>query len=165
MKEKQKKFLELAIIEQKTFDEISNILKIERVLVSEWWEELKKEREYLSNLRKIWKAKFKETKTASFWKFKEWFESAEKKCYYCGITESQISLLFKKGNLYTKRNRGSKLEIDRKEPDLDYDNIENLVFSCYWCNNAKTDTFTSEEFKQIGLEIGKVWKNRLENDN
>ena len=45
-----------------------------------------------------------------------------------------------------------------KEP---YDNLKNLVFSCYWCNNAKTDTFSSEEFKIIGKEIGKIWKKRL----
>ncbi|KOH46766.1 hypothetical protein NC99_04170 [Sunxiuqinia dokdonensis] len=35
------------------------------------------------------------------------------------------------------------------------------MFSCYWCNNAKTDTFSSEEFKIIGKEIGKIWEKRL----
>ena len=32
---------------------------------------------------------------------------------------------------------------------------------CYWCNNDKTDEFDAEEFKPIGLEIGKALKARL----
>jgi len=155
-------YLKLAVVEQKKFDEIAQILQIDRKQVSELWGELKETREKLSELRKIWKSKFKETiNTESFWKFKEWYEKSERKCFYCGITEKQISKLFKKGELYTKRNRGRKLEIERLSPNEPYENLENLVFSCYWCNNAKTDTFTSEEFKNIGKEIGKIWEKRL----
>lgn len=33
--------------------------------------------------------------------------------------------------------------------------------ACYWCNNAKTDEFTAEEFKEIGKEIRKIWDVRL----
>ena len=165
MTELQDEYLKLAVVEQKKFDEIAQILQIDRKRVSELWGELKEPREKLSELRKIWKSKFKETKnTESFWKFKEWYEKTERKCYYCGITENQISELFNKGELYTKRNRGRKLEIERLSPNEPYENLQNLVFSCYWCNNAKTDTFTSEEFKIIGKEIGKIWKKRLKND-
>lgn len=165
MTELQDEYLKLAVVEQKKFDEIAQILQIDRKRVSELWGELKEPREKLSELRKIWKSKFKETKnTESFWKFKEWYEKTERKCFYCGITENQISELFNKGELYTKRNRGRKLEIERLSPNEPYENLQNLVFSCYWCNNAKTDTFTSEEFKIIGKEIGKIWKKRLKND-
>ncbi|MDR0560263.1 MAG: hypothetical protein LBG92_08825 [Prevotellaceae bacterium] len=34
-------------------------------------------------------------------------------------------------------------------------NSENCVLACAWCNNAKTDAFTEEEFKPIGKMIGK----------
>lgn len=33
--------------------------------------------------------------------------------------------------------------------------------SCYWCNNAKTDEFTFEEFEEIGKSFGLVWNKRL----
>jgi 5-methylcytosine-specific restriction endonuclease McrA len=156
------KYLNLAVIEQKKFDEIREILGIDRVEVSKYWEELKEQREYLSNLRRIWKSKFEKTEsTESFWEFKKWHENTEKKCFYCGLTETQINELFKRKKIYTKRNRGKKLEIERLLPNEPYDNIENLVFSCYWCNNAKTDTFSSEEFKIIGTVIGEIWKKRL----
>ena len=35
-------------------------------------------------------------------------------------------------------------------------NKDNCVLACYWCNNAKTDAFTADEFKPIGKEIGKT---------
>jgi len=155
------KYLKLAVIEQIKFDEISKILGIDRIEVSKLWEELKEQREYFSELRKIWKSKFKNTETTkSFWEFKKWHEKTEKKCYYCGITENQINVLFKRKKLYTKRNRGRKLEIERLLPNEPYDNLKNLVFSCYWCNNAKTDTFTVEEFKEIARGINAVWRSR-----
>lgn len=162
MTELELKYLKLAVIEQKKFDEICIILGIERTEVSKFWGELKDQREYLSGLRNIWKTKFENTETTeSFWEFKKWHETTEKKCYYCGITEIQINELFQKKKIYTKRNRGKKLEIERLLPNEPYNNIENLVFSCYWCNNAKTDTFSSEEFKIIGKVIGEIWKKRL----
>jgi 5-methylcytosine-specific restriction endonuclease McrA len=158
----ENKYLKLAVIEQVKFDEISKILEIDRVEVSNLWGKLKDQREYLSALRRIWKSKFEKTKTTeSFWKFKEWYETTEKKCFYCGITENQITELFQRKKIYTKRNRGRKLEIERLLPNEPYDNIKNLVFSCYWCNNAKTDTFSSDEFKIIGRVIGEIWKKRL----
>jgi hypothetical protein len=33
--------------------------------------------------------------------------------------------------------------------------------ACYWCNNAKTDEFTAEEFEHIGIAIGELFKERL----
>ena len=124
------KYLNLAVIEQKKFDEIREILGIDRADVSRYWEELKEQREYLSNLRKIWKSKFEKTElTESFWEFKKWYENIEKKCFYCGITETQINELFNRKKIYTKRNRGKKLEIERLLPNEPYNNIENLVFS------------------------------------
>ncbi|WP_188117205.1 hypothetical protein [Campylobacter concisus] len=33
--------------------------------------------------------------------------------------------------------------------------------ACYWCNNAKTDEFSPEEFKPIAEGIREVWNKRL----
>jgi len=57
--------------------------------------------------------------------------------------------------------KSESLEIDRKVATDSYSNLANLTYSCYWCNNAKTDTFSEEEFKIIGQAIGQVWQQRL----
>lgn len=168
MTELQQKFLQLAVIEQKKYEEISEILGISKSELSRYWEELKEQREELSEIRKIWKTKYNNPETTeTFWDFKRWYDSVERKCYYCGVTEPQIKELYKKekeekNKPLTERNRGKKLEIERLAPKEPYQNTDNLVLSCYWCNNAKTDTFSAEEFKEIGKVIGAIWKKRLE---
>ncbi|MBN2683298.1 MAG: hypothetical protein JXR58_12380 [Bacteroidales bacterium] len=89
-------------------------------------------------------------------------ESKKRKCKYCGISEKDIEKLLAAGKLNTKRlaTRGKFMEIDRKKPNDEY-TLDNMVLSCYWCNNAKSDEFTYKEFKKIGDEIQKVFKNRL----
>lgn len=83
------------------------------------------------------------------------------KCAYCEITLEKIKELSIKPKLRNKRSftRGYQLELDRKEPNYEY-KPENIVLSCYWCNNAKTDEFTYKEFKEIGKSIKKVWSDR-----
>lgn len=86
------KYLKLAVIEQIKFEEISKILGIDRIEVSKLWKGLKEQREYFSDLRKIWNSKFTNMETTeNFWEFKKWHETNEKKCFYCGITETQIN--------------------------------------------------------------------------
>lgn len=160
MTKQQEEFLELAILDQMKYAKISKKINVDQKTLSIWWVELKSERETLSTLRQIWKNK---CETASFWDFKVWFESSERKCYYCKINEDEIAELIGKGLITTKRltTRGRKLEIERISPNEKYDNLKNLVFCCYWCNNAKTDEFSPEEFKHIGQLIGNVWSHRL----
>ncbi len=52
------------------------------------------------------------------------------------------------------------MEIDQKEPFEGYTD-NNCVSSCYWCNNAKTDEFDVQEFKEIARGIYKAWSTRL----
>ena len=52
------------------------------------------------------------------------------------------------------------MEVDRKKPNEEY-HIKNLALCCYWCNNAKTDEFSEEDFKVIGSVIRIVWNKRL----
>ena len=84
-------------------------------------------------------------------------------CYYCGITLKEIEKLGEQQKLRKKNLRGWVLEIDRLQPNYEYFR-ENCVMSCYWCNNAKTDEFSENEFKQIGRVIGEIFKKRLEKE-
>jgi len=81
-------------------------------------------------------------------------------CEYCGITIKEINKLSEEGKLYTKRARGYSMEIDQKDPNGLYSN-DNCVASCYWCNNAKTDEFIVDEFKEIARGINVTWQKRL----
>jgi 5-methylcytosine-specific restriction endonuclease McrA len=81
-------------------------------------------------------------------------------CYHCEISVDEIHELKEKGKLRKKNEEGWTLEIDRLKPNFEY-TADNCAVSCYWCNNAKTDEFSSEEFKSIGREIRKIFKRRL----
>jgi hypothetical protein len=83
-------------------------------------------------------------------------------CKYCSISESQISLLISSNKIKTKRlnTRGVSMEVDRIDSTLPYE-ISNIVFACYWCNNAKTDEFSAKEFALIGEQIKNIWGERL----
>lgn len=156
----QKQFLYLHVVEQEDYKTISMRLNVPGSTLSQWYEELKAERLVIAEIRKLWgRKKIK----MPFNEFYKWYLSHEKKCHYCGITEQEIKELLDNNQLATKRiaTRGRKLELERKQPDIEYDNFENLAFACYWCNNAKTDTFTEEEFKEVGKVFSNIWKNRL----
>lgn len=87
------------------------------------------------------------------------FTEAEK-CVYCEITIPMVVELANKQQLYMKNYLGWSLEVDRIDSNKEY-SPENYVKDCYWCNNAKTDEFTFEEFKEVGISIEKIWKIRL----
>lgn len=92
-----------------------------------------------------------------------WYLRHPKYCHYCGLTIKDMEALHEVPGFINKRDatRGYSLEIDRKISYLPYDNIDNLTLACYWCNNAKTDTFTENEFLQIGRMFNQVWFHRL----
>ena len=84
-----------------------------------------------------------------------------RKCHYCKITDKTIELLRRKRKIKTKQFRGYSMEIDRINSNREY-RPENVVLACYWCNNAKSDEFTSKEFSNhIGPSIGIVWGERI----
>ena len=95
--------------------------------------------------------------------FKDFYhdDNYDRECEYCGIKESDIGKLREKGEIKTKRfySRGKKMEVDKINPNGDYTE-KNIVLSCYWCNNAKTDEFSYDEFVEIGQAIRKVWDKR-----
>ena len=121
-------------------------------------------KELLRNELKPLKDKYKE-KFEEIFPLKE-FEKMTKDettCSYCGISLDQIKALGENKKLNNKRSdtRGYTLEIDRMLPNLEYSK-ENCCMACYWCNNAKTDEFSPEEFKPIARGINEIWNKRLE---
>ena len=91
----------------------------------------------------------------------EKFYNSRSECEYCHITVEKIHALID-GQLLNKKKdtRGWSLEIDRKKPNYEYTK-ENCVWCCYWCNNAKTDEFSYDEYKKIGKVIESIWDGRL----
>ncbi len=161
MTPEQRNFLELAIIEQFSYARIVDMTGLTREQLTKWWDELRLEREKLAKIRVLWRKKFKHV---GFYDFEQWYDNAKKECHYCGITENKINILLENNRINTKRlkTRGRRLEIERLNSNEPYDNLENLVYSCYWCNNAKSDEFSEKEFKKIGGLIKKIWENRLD---
>ena len=158
--EQQEKFIWLAHAEGKPFSVIEKELNISRATLSQWEKDFRPLWQEVSAIKKIHTEK---KITLDFKTFHDWFKSIEqnKKCCYCEITETEINFLLDNKKIGTKRTRGRKLELDRKEPNLPYDNLDNIVYACYWCNNAKTDTFTHDEFLEIGKVISKIWQQRM----
>ncbi len=160
MTEQQKEFLRLYLIKAIKIKDVANLMKLPKSDLTQWYEELKVERNKIARIKNTWtRKKF----TADFEEFYNWITNKERKCDYCDITEAEIDRLLTAEKLDTKRipTRGRSLEYDRKEPNLEYNQLENIVLCCYWCNNAKTDTFTYDEFKEIGKAIKLVWQARL----
>jgi transposase len=158
--EQQKEFLNLCVVEQLSYKTIAEKLGVPNSTLTIWYEELKEERLAIATIRTLWTRKKIKMAFSDFYK---WYQSRERKCTYCEITEAEIKELIDTGRLTTKRltTRGRKLELERKQSELEYDNFENLAFACYWCNNAKTDTFSEEEFLKVGSVFKEIWKQRL----
>lgn len=100
----------------------------------------------------------------TFEDFNRWFNEDvfKKGCFYCGLTNDESSQLYNLRNHATRGGkRGKRLELDRKDPRRPYDELDNLVWCCYWCNNAKSNFFSEEEFIPIGNAIGKQLKEIL----
>lgn len=102
--------------------------------------------------------------TLKFADFVEFYGSNrhDRSCGYCQINETTIKKLSENNLINTKRfySRGKTMEVDKRDPQKPY-TADNLVLSCYWCNNAKTDEFTYDEYKAIGSQVSAIWQNRL----
>jgi hypothetical protein len=106
-------------------------------------------------------------RNVTFQEFLEWYNEDvfNEGCKYCQITNSRSLELFQmqRNGIRLDATRGGKrgkrLELDRVNPNLPYDNLDNLVWCCYWCNNAKSNFFTFNEFEPIARVIGNVLRN------
>ena len=122
-------------------------------------------------IRKIFSSKKSQAKgdgmkgfvNADIDKFTDKFRNMPQHCHYCGLKNEQSKLLFDLRPEATRGGRrGRRLEIDRKNPHLKYDELENLVWACYWCNNAKSNFFSEEEFNPVQKGIKKSLQAILE---
>jgi hypothetical protein len=158
----ERKFIDAVIISGKTYTASAELLRVDLKTIQQLYKDLDTVWRPLIPIRNKWRSK---KVGGSFWDFCHWYLSSEKRCHYCGITEDELQRLHVIGIINKRTSRGKTLEIDRKISSEVYGNLTNLTYSCYWCNNAKTDTFTEDEFKIIGKAIAIVWRNRLNNDN
>lgn len=153
-------------IRQIKHDYTNFIELIKKWYQSERYSEIQERKQFLSN-------KLKQQSENSNFEFSftneqlynlfQWYERTPKICAYCSIPEKKLIELNKLPNHINKRfpQRGTSLEIDRRKSQLKYTIIENLVLACYWCNNAKTDTFTDSEFSKVGKVIKEIWTQRF----
>jgi len=98
--------------------------------------------------------------------FIEWFEQSNYKegCCYCSTTNETSKKIYDSQTISKIRpdaTRGEKrmrrLELERRDPNEPYDNLKNLAWACHWCNNAKSNFFTENEFHPtISLAIKNV---------
>lgn len=93
-----------------------------------------------------------------FPEFKNWYDTSEKVCHYCGLTEQECQRIARtklKSNRFPKdgkhgrgTSRGMWLEIDRYQPKGKYETT-NIVLACYFCNNDKSDIFSGDQYKSF----------------
>ena len=104
--------------------------------------------------------RIKHSKCCDEWKldsnsFYSWYKrrliEQKNKCSYCELKVPEILKLYQRKS-FRKGRRGLHLEVDRKHCDRPY-SPDNCVLACYPCNNAKSDVFSYNEFKQIGQAI------------
>lgn len=103
--------------------------------------------------------------------FLNWYNSQEKECHYCGLTEIESQKLVMTGILKSSRfpengiikqgkARGVWLEVDRLQPKEKYSR-NNCVLCCYFCNNDKSDVFSSADYLKFRENRILFLKNKL----
>lgn len=100
-------------------------------------------------------------------KFIKWYlekrPTDQTQCEYCGVTQEKCRAYMQKvkkdgGN---KRGRGNMLELERAESQRGKNlyNEKNCIWICHVCNNAKSDLFGENEFKNtIAKGIKDFWE-------
>jgi 5-methylcytosine-specific restriction endonuclease McrA len=136
--------------ERKTLsiDEYLNLAK-DQISIDEY---LKLEYQRMTKLKKI---------NADEWK--RLLQGQNMKCHYCKTDIRVIQQLIVK-KIISLRKRGSAgysglhFELDHKNADKTDNNTHNLVASCYFCNNDKSNTIDSDTFeKYFGAARGEAF--------
>ncbi len=74
------------------------------------------------------------------------------RCYYCETSIFDIRKLIEENKLLTRKTgygmRGPVLEVDKMTNSLGY-SPTNCVLSCYYCNNDKSYTLNSQDYKEF----------------
>ncbi|WP_170178620.1 hypothetical protein [Flammeovirga pectinis] len=81
----------------------------------------------------------------------EWFNNQNNSCHYCDITQEEVLKIvdLRGGNMtlnnLQKRSKGS-LEIEKLDSNKGY-TFDNSVLACPFCNNAKSNLISDEDWK------------------
>jgi 5-methylcytosine-specific restriction endonuclease McrA len=84
-------------------------------------------------------------------KLLDWYEGQKESCNYCGVTQAELhDIVESRGgkltlNQKSKRSKGT-LEIEKKNPSLGY-TFSNVVLSCPFCNNAKSNLISEDDWR------------------
>lgn len=101
-------------------------------------------------------------------RFLEWYDNQKESCNYCGITQSKLHRIVKSRNgkltlnQKTKRSKGT-LEIEKLNPNLGY-TFNNAVLSCPFCNNAKSNMISEEDWRKFFAPAMKDYFNTILKD-
>ncbi len=89
--------------------------------------------------------------------FVEWYNSQEKNCIYCGLSEENLQ------NVPDGFNNNSKrLTIDCKDAKRGY-SLDNIVLACWRCNILKGNILTFDEMMYVGQNfIKSKWESALD---
>lgn len=97
--------------------------------------------------------------------FLKWYNKQKDSCNYCDITQSALHEIVKKrnGNLTlnqkTKRSKGT-LEIEKLNPSEGY-TYSNSVLCCPFCNNAKSNLISEEDWRRFFAPVMKNYFNSI----
>lgn len=101
--------------------------------------------------------------------FLEWFDKNKESCNYCGITQFELHKIVKSRsgkltlNQKTKRSKGT-LEIEKLDPNLGY-TFNNSVLSCPFCNNAKSNLISEDDWRAFFVPAMKNYFNSILNND
>lgn len=116
---------------------------------------------YVSKLEKVASSKYnnkvKKTNIENTWKkdqFVIWYVNHPRICCYCGLLEYE-GAHFNELQPSKRNTRGKTLEVERYDNSQEYSK-NNCTLCCHWCNNAKSDIFTPEQFKKIAPKFVEV---------
>ena len=148
----QTEFLIQHLTEGKSYEEISRANDIPRTKLTEWWETGIDIRARIKRSNDAFNGRVNNTDFAFFKEkgkrfFFEWYDKQERKCAYCGIEEWKLEKLFdfENGILGTKRGRGKKLELVRRDAKTNQYTPDNSLLACYLCNNHKSDLISEDD--------------------
>lgn len=112
----------------------------------------------------------------NFRAFYEWYKKHSKdgKCEYCGTSKENLKRLLKskddddeinfKKPLYAKKTSfTAELQIEKKNPNQPY-RPDNCVLACAFCNNAKSDWVSHDNFANFFAEPIKKFLDKLLDD-
>jgi len=130
---------------------------------------LRNEFKFFHDLYKKYYNKQRKRLFDDYTKFLEWYKEQNETCNYCGITQSKLHKIVKlrNGNLTlnqkTKRSKGT-LEIEKLNPSEEY-TYDNSVLSCPFCNNAKSNLISEDDWREFFVPAMKKYFNSILKDD